>query len=334
MAKHTLKVIATVAFFLLGSANALADELTERTAIVDRIAGLFVGEGFSELEALHARYRTSRSRTPSGLWHLTVFHGGLSSVFDVERKDLQFWIVAERTAQKWVAAFPNSSAARLTYANMLMNRAWSIRGTGYAHTVRPQDWKPFFEHLQQARTYLEKHKAVASIDPRWYEMMAEIGAAQNWPDGEFSRLVSEGLQREPYFYQLYFAAIDFHVPKWGGSAEAVENFARDALQRTKAAEGFGVYARIYWYASQTQYGSELFSDSLVDWPTMKKGIDDVLKAYPDSWNVNNFARFSCLAKDREKTAELMRRIEWPSRGVWDSSLMYELCQQWAFGGGK
>jgi hypothetical protein len=328
-----------VVTFLLAAISACAsiptpitqrDELSERAAIRSEVVTLIGGEQFSKLEALAARYRMSQSRTSNGIWQLTLFYSGVASAFDSDRKEQDFWLKAERSAKKWVADYPNSATAHLSYAKMLLSHGWSFRGSGYANTVEPQNWKPFEGYVQQARVYLEKNKRVASNDPHWYELMAVVACAQGWPESDFSKLISEGLQREPLFYQTYFAAIDYYAPKWGGSAVAIEQFAREGLEQTRSTEGFAMYARIYWYASQTQFYDRLFSESLVDWTTMKKGIDDVLNKYPDSWNINNFAKFACLSKDKAKTAELMGRItDAPLGAVWGSSF-FQQCKVWAF----
>lgn len=41
---------------------------------------------------------------------------------------------------------------------------------------------------------------------------------------------------------------------------------------------------------------------------METGFDDVVRAYPDYWNLNNYAKFACLADDKPKTKELTTRI--------------------------
>jgi hypothetical protein len=331
MRMRTLLATAAVVFGPWLSESALGDELAERTAIGNEVATLFERGQFSKLETLCAGYRTSRSRTSSGVWNLSVFYGGISHVFNTHRKDPPFWLKAERSANTWVAAHPHSATARLAYATMLVNHGWSIRGTGLANTVEPEDWKPFQDYLHRARAYLEKYKDVASSDPYWYQLMGRIAYSERWPEAEFSALIAQGLEREPLFYQTYFAAIDYYAPKWGGSAMAIERFAREAVERTRAAEGYGIYARIYWWASQTQYSDSLFSESKVDWPTMKKGIDDVLAKYPDQWNINNFARFACIARDKAKAAELIARIDGePLATVWaEVPGHFQQCKQWA-----
>jgi hypothetical protein len=315
---------------LIAPCAVFGDELDDRARIRNEVATLVTNEDFSKLESMADTYRTSKSRTSSGIWHLTIFYSGIYSAFNIRNKDPAFWSQAEQLMKRWLAAYPSSTTAPLAYARMLRNHGWSIRGGGYANTVESQNWKPFREYNERARAYLEKYKEIASRDPYWYALMAEIATVQEWHEAEFERLIAEGLQREPLFYQLYFAAIDYYAPKWGGTAEAVEKFARQAVTKTKASEGFGMYARTYWYASETQYDDRLFSDSLVDWLTMKKGIDDILKKYPDSWNINNFAKFACLSRDKAKTASLIAQIDAaPIMAVWKNATFFKQCKLWA-----
>jgi hypothetical protein len=294
---------------------------------------LFMQQDFAALEALAETFRKEQSRTSSGIWKLSLFNSGVRSAFHSGIKDDHYWIDAKKAASAWVKLYPNSATAHLAYAQMLINRGWSYRGSGYAHTVDPKDWAPFQKHIQEARSYLEKNKEVGSRDPRWYETMSIVARAQSWQEAEYAPMLKEGLERYPSFYQIYFAAIEYYAPKWGGDAQSIESFARESLGRTQSLEGFGMYARIYWYASQTQYKESLFSDSLVDWPTMKKGIDDVLKKYPDSWNINSFAKFSCLSRDKPKTAELIARIDGaPLMSAWGNAETFSRCREWALSG--
>jgi len=328
-------ILATIAFILMQAASAdraSAGELAEREAIRIAVAGLLHDERFADLETMGARYRRTQSRTSSGLWHLTLFYAGIAQAYYFGAEEEAAWAKAEAAAKRWAAAYPDSPTPHLALARLLVRRAWQYRGGGYAAEVNPWSWKPFKAYIEGARRHLKKHKHVASADPHWYELMAEVTKAQDWPEPRFAELIAEALEREPLFYQTYFAAIDYYSPKWGGSKEAIEAFARMALKITGSAEGFGMYARIYWYASQTQYGTRLFSESAVDWRTMKKGIDDVLRKYPDAWNINNFAKFACLSRDRRKTGELMARIgNTPVPAAWPSRSLMRACALWALG---
>jgi hypothetical protein len=63
---------------------------------------------------------------------------------------------------------------------------------------------------------------------------------------------------------------------------------------------------------------------------MSKSIDDVLAQYPDQWNINNFAYFSCLAGDKNKTRLLITQIQnEPILEVWGGINFYYQCKFWA-----
>ncbi len=161
--------------------------------------------------------------------------------------------------------------------------------------------------------------------------MVSIKKGLNEDSDKFKSFVKEGLDRYPYYYQLYFAALDYLAPKWHGNKNEIEKFANNAVERTKGIEGNGMYARIYWYASQTQYSEKLFSESNVVWAKMKDGIIDVIKKYPDSWNIQNFAFFACLAKDKPTTHMLMEKITSPTiMRAWKKQEYYNYCKVFAY----
>jgi hypothetical protein len=63
---------------------------------------------------------------------------------------------------------------------------------------------------------------------------------------------------------------------------------------------------------------------------MERGIDDVIARYPDAWNLNNFAKFACLALDRAKTKELLGRIgDSIVPQAWSSKSQLEQCARWS-----
>jgi hypothetical protein len=175
-----------------------------------------------------------------------------------------------------------------------------------------------------------EHEEIGISDPRWNNMIVEIANLQEISPTEYAALVIVALDRHPDYYPTYFEIMTHYEPKWGGSAAAIEKFARESVARSRANEGEGMYARIYWYAAQSLYDNDLFRSSSVDWLEMKKGIDDVLKAFPDQWNINNFAKFACIAKDKEKTRELIGQMSSDTiLDAWGDYAIFENCKTWA-----
>lgn len=334
-----IKLGISVFVALLFGTPAYAGELQARRELKLQVNHLLVEDQFAELERLAADFRINERRTESGLWKLSVFYSEVYENGKPCRRRAPCWSGVEAKMQRWSTAYPKSPVPPIAQALTLMSHAWAIRGGGWSSTVREEDWKPYYELIEKARLHLLENKSLSAQDPRWFEAMLGVAKSQGWEQARFTALVDEAVGLHPYYYQIYFSAIDYLLPKWHGDKRKVEEFANFAVQKTRPREGTAMYARIYWYASQSQYGSRLFTDSDVVWPRMKKGIEDVLARYPDQWNLNNFAQFACQAKDRAFTAALIRRVEAPPLpDVWDASpgedqdkqpLKFEACKAWA-----
>jgi len=309
---------------------AISGELEERDAITEKARMLFRGEHFADIEAMADDFRAHNSRTSSGIWKIGLLHDGLDDDFLHNEKDDKYWAGITAVVQKWIDAFPKSPTPRILYANVLKAHAWAIRGGGWARSVREEDWAPFHKLIAESRAYLLANKEIGKADPQWYEQMIELARTDGSTDDDFEALVDEATWKYPDYYPSYFAAIMYLQPRWHGDLAAIEAFANRAVNKTREIEGDSMYARIYWYASELEFGERLFKDTSVAWPTMKRGIVDVLKRYPDQWNINNFAHFACLAGDREETARLTARVKDPISEAWaKDATLFAHCMEWA-----
>jgi hypothetical protein len=319
-------------FFVIVSLSSLsiADEITDRAAIKRNVKRLFMTEQFAELDSLAENYRLYQLRTRSGLWQLTIFYWGISDLAQGKSKDDGYWSNLERIADNWIAEYPESPTAYVTKGIILRGYAWKFRGESWAYKVPIDAWKPFKDNLRVAKKHMLDNKIQASVDPHWYVTTASILSALSEDRASFMALINEGLDFSPFYYQLYFSAIDYLSPKWHGDKIQIEEFANQAVTRTKAKEGMGMYARIYWYASQAQYDENLFSESNVVWSKLREGIFDVLEKYPVSWNIQHFALFSCIAQDKGTTRELINRMYGPTLvGIWKVNEIYEYCYKFS-----
>jgi hypothetical protein len=325
--------ISLLALQLFAPGNALAaSEMEVRDSIRTTIGDAFRSGNYALLESTSQDYRTSKARTPSGTWKLTQFYVAIAdAVSGATNDDPRNFYEVENVAAKWVSKYPNSPAAHIVQSYVWHTHGYAFRGDGYARLVDPAAWKELYKYEALARANLEKHKAIASVDPEWYEVMLIIARVEGWDKSQFSKLLDEALDREPLFYQTYFTALEYLLPKWGGSVSEVEGFALEATERTSALEGKSLYARIYWYASQTQFGTRIFLNSVAGWPFMRQGFDDLIAKYPDQWNIHNFAKFACLAGDEAKTKELFKQITSnPIGEAWGSKALFQRCQQMAW----
>jgi hypothetical protein len=317
-------------FLVIGISPVRADETALREEFSIQVADLFWKREFGQLEEMADTFRREQSRTPSGLWKLRMLYRGVNGVIGSPPASDDRWNKVLLMVDEWIGQHPRSPTPHIVKAKFLLIIAGKIRGDSMAKDVPEGAWEPFFKTVKQAGAYLMKVKDFADQDPEWYESMVSVASSLNLTDGSFDALVKEGLDKHPTYYPLYFNIAYYWLPKWHGDRHKIEELANEAVERTQSTDGMGMYARIYWYVSSTYYGGTIFTDSDVSWPKMKRGIEDVLKQYPDQWNLNNFAYFACMAKDRSFTKELMSRIETPDiSGFKNHQGVYLYCKNFA-----
>ncbi|WP_320043172.1 hypothetical protein [uncultured Desulfobacter sp.] len=322
--------ICLIALLILQSSLSFSGELEDRADIEKSAANLFIKEKFDQLSEMAARYLETEERTSSGLWKLTLFNAGIAGLPNQNNKDEKYWDSFENKALRWIESRPDCPSGYIAYSEIVVGRAYMYRGNSWAKNVKKENWKPFYANIAKAKQFLYEHQAIASKDPRWYECMLTIAKLESWEASSFESLLNEATSKFPYYYQMYFAAFEYFLPKWHGSSKAIETFAQQAVQKTKQKEADSMYARIYWNAYSYQYGSRLFKDSDISWAKMSKSIDDVLSRYPDQWNINHFALFAVLSGDKRKANALIKMIEGePIFRVWKNRDTFEKCKAWA-----
>ena len=325
-----------IALTLMLSIPAYCEEMAERNQIENDVAESLSQENFAKLEQLSATYREGQDRTSSGLWKLTVFYIGLRSALLADYKNEAEWTAKNQIVNRWIKAYPASPSAHLVKANLLIVRAWQYRGTASADNTSPKNWDGFSKNMEEARQYLSNKKSLMFNDPYWYELMLE--PERSWTEKEYSsgtKLIGEALHKFPTYYQFYFNALNYAQPKWrrhlgdygAGGLDTIDKLIKESTAASFSTDGSGMYARMYWFLSSLM-GENIFKYpklTHLDWKKMKVYMDDVLKQYPDDWNINNFARFACLAGDQQKTIDLlnMRKIAMTEE---DKNLTYRRCQ--------
>lgn len=317
---------------LVGKSEAFADEMSIRNDMTIKVSDLFWKQKFAQLDEIERVFKEEQTRTPSGIWMLTIYYRAFDNILSNSASRPEDWESVFRISDAWAEASPKSPPAQMVKAIFLIKYASKIRDSNLDQGISEDKWLPtYYKTLEKAADQLLKAKEIASQDPEWYIYMTNI--LIHYDRNEmYEKLVKEGLDLHPLYYQLYFKRAEYLFPRWHGDAKQLEDFANDAVKRTKDKEGMGMYARIYWVASQWNYGVKVFTNSNVVWPKMKQGMIDVLKKYPDQWNINNFAKFACLARDKDMTRDLIQRIKTPSPDVWNDPDLLNACE--AFGGVK
>jgi hypothetical protein len=107
------------------------------------------------------------------------------------------------------------------------NRAWKKRGSGYAHTVTPEGWAGFAEHLKEARRLLTRAWEIRPEEPIAATTMITVAMGGETGEGESPRLwFDRAIAAQCDFPSAYRALALAWMPRWGGGAEQLMEFAR------------------------------------------------------------------------------------------------------------
>lgn len=305
------------------------NEISQRAIVSDQGRNMLLRGETRELDATYRRMVSGSERTSSGLWKSGLFLSGVEDMFILKPRDEAAWDRIEAISDAWVRQEPGSVVAQLVHVELLVQRAWSIRGGGYAAEVPDAAWAPFKAGLRRAMDDLESRKATLSKYPDYYALCIRISKGL---DGGMSAKPMEcleaGMKAYPGYYPMYFEMLDYLLPKWHGDVAAVEGFARGVVEKTRASEGEGMYARIYWFAAQSEFRDALFLRSGARWGEMRAGFEDVVARYPDEWNIQNYAKFACLANDLAVFArERARMKEEPITEAWGTGDLFAQCRR-------
>lgn len=321
-----------------------AGEVDAREALRVEMAQYLRSDNFAALEARYAKALASRERLPSGLlaanWLVRAFAeaspaqdsslvAGSAAEFDLKKYQAGQWKGTEEKASRWLSMRPGSSLAAVLLSEAHLQHGLVYRGYGPRAGVPPQDLAVFQTKVQQALEVLQTRAAEGAKDPAWYFQMLRIARYQQWEPQRFADLLRRALALDAGQYDIYFAASEMLLPQWGGSMETLEHFASFAANHTNASDGQSLYARVYWYILP-YFGAGLFEATRADWKRMKTAFDDLVKRYPDMWNLNGYAWFACAAGDQAVAKNLFSRIgDEVEPEIWKTRQAYKRCQRWA-----
>ena len=302
-----------------------ADSVRPMTRKTNRVRQLLIEGKFAEIEALEKRSRDLSVTIEDGQPLRAAVFDAFACLCGASSEELKAYLkTITPRIKEWRAAFPESSAARIAEAGIPHQQAWALRGDGYASSVPESVWPVFREKNAESAKLLDGLPETTKSGDAWYAARLEV--ARDLSMDEARKLLKEALDKHPRYMPLYFTGADFYSPRWGGSREELKAFIEDAAARTKDWAGDMMYARLQW----SNQGRDMFRNGQAKWPRMKQGFEKIVAEYPSSWNLNQFAKFACMAGDRDTTLQTIKKL----KGAvlvegWDSMQFYAACKQWA-----
>lgn len=303
-----ISVVFLLALLVPFSVFASGDSQRPFNEARDQYYSMLVNGEFQRLEIEAQNAREKSLVLDDGQPRLAALYAGTSGCLTSGCQNTltkEEWDRRLKRLKEWVETNPDSITASVALATYYLEYGWSVRGSGYRDTVREDAWPIFRKNTDKAKTDLQALGGRAKNDPGWYTSLLRVARSQGWPLREFDDVYNEAVKRFPGYIPLYFEKAQYLAPRWWGSREEFKKYVEEVTNETDQIMGKTLYARLNWLV----YTNDMFSNGQANWSEMKNGFDRIVKDYPHPWNINNYAKFACLARDAETFAALEQKID-------------------------
>jgi len=327
-----LRVLAMAILFVSVCRPVGAAELELEESLKSQAAALLRTGDFAQFDTVATQLRETSARTPAGTWKLSMFYSGVWRAGGANANDAA-WARLEAGAEQYLAEHPNSPTAVVLEAKVLIEHAAVHRGGEYAARVPQSNWAPFRAHVDATLRVLDSHREVGSVDPEWYAIRVWAMNLHDAPGPEILAFTREALERYPQYDPIHYRAARALLPKWHGSKALMQQYLALALQRTQASEGTQIYGRVMFnLARNSNRPLEELTEIGAQWAPFKASYEEILRAYPDPYNLGALRAMACLTGNKEDYKAITQRVTGPAPSVawFDTPQKQRDCDDWAF----
>ena len=310
----------------LAATDSRSDGPALRQIAACRTQQLFMSGDYKALDALINQSRNNLNDLPDGSSSLSGVMYGFGDLFEYGRKDLSEWLAK---LADWRRAVSGSVNPDLVEVLVFREWAWTARGRDVAKEISRQSWAAFAYRSEMAQAALDDIGDRSDAGPVWYELAVSVGLDTNKSVDDLRDIVDRGKARYPTYHPIYLRMIHALMPRWRGSYDEEKHFVNRMTKRYSATPDVGLYAQLYWsYASLEDDQINIFDDAGASWGLMKQGFQTLVARYPHSdYLLNGFAKFSCVADDKNEFEKLRPALkEHFSASVWSDRVSLLSCE--------
>src|SRR5579863_5196739 len=308
-----------------------AAELELEGSLKSQAAALLRAGNFTKFDTLATQLRETSARTPAGAWKLSMFYSGVWLAGSTDANDAA-WARLEAGTAGYLAEHPDSPTAVVLEAKVLIEHAAVYRGGEYASQVPQSHWAPFRSYVDATLRVLDRDRELGSADPEWYAIYVWALNLRDAPGQEILAFTREALERYPQYYPIHYRAARALLPKWHGSKALMQQYLALAQERTQASEGTQIYGRVMFnLARNSNRPLEEFTEIGAQWAPFKASYEEILRAYPDPYNLGALRAMACLTGNKEDYKAITQRVSGPAPSVawFDTPQKQQACDDWA-----
>ncbi|MGO9590313.1 MAG: hypothetical protein ACLP3K_09760 [Candidatus Acidiferrales bacterium] len=308
------------------------DEIDQENDYKTQIMMDLAHKDYDALDQAALADRSPTARFGGGSWRVWGYYEGLDTPPTGDSATDDDWNAQIDALKAWVAARPESAAARIALAGAYDNFGSKARGGGYADSVSDEGWKLYDERLAMTASTLVDAAKLKERDPYWFSLMYDVALAQGWSKSQAKALLDAAISFEPSYYHVYRQYANFLLPKWYGEPGDAQAFANSVSTRIGGKEGDFVYFEI---ATTVACGCDPSQDGAglqtLSWPKIKDGYAAMGQLYGySSLKANRFAYLAVLEHDKPAAEAAFAAIgdDWDSR-AWPAQTYFQQAKAWA-----
>lgn len=225
---------------------------------------------FDELDKIADNYRTTKAEFIDGEWKLSIFYEGMS--YYLRQAPEENWLKRLEKLNEWVKIKPDSITARVALAECIIGYAFYGRTAVYAKDVNEEQWRLFYERLDEAKAVLDQAKKLPNKCPGLWAAYQRIESGNEWDITKYYKFLNSAIAFEPRYSTFYFRTTTLLLPWWHGEAGEWEKFAVSIADGIGGDEGDILYARIIWYMARRTPKNVVDGNSNVSWKRVNKGV--------------------------------------------------------------
>lgn len=283
----------------------------------DTLLGNLLAKQFDVLEARMTKLLQEKQRDERNVSLLRKAYDELTNDpdagYNMEQRLAEF--------EAWVDYNPSSHFANAALGKFYISYAWFARGYGYSDSVTEESWVAFKTRMAKAKQYLEKSYALDTSDAivPAYILDALLGIGPKISSSntsgaarpseediraayiqEATSHLNKSIKADPNEYSAYESMQMFLMPQWGGSYDAMLQFARKvAREDPEGSVAPRIMARAHWgiYMNVKAAVPDYFKNPDV-WNELKPAYAELCRRFPQSIEIHSwFARTAYLSGD-------------------------------------
>ncbi len=273
-----------------------AERAPDIVALDRQLKALVAKQGLAELAAIcrqtfqdHRRLSNGRSACEMAFEALLAPIEGTS---DPEEREANL-----EAYEAWWQQDQSNPAAAGVFALALAMTGFAYRGEDWAGDVSDSQWALLRDFSSRAEAVLGRADKGRSSCWLWNRCNMHVsfvayGIAEA-TSYEVAAAFDATMHLDPLEVGIYAERVNQLLPRWGGSFEALEQFARQSYATTRRELGAELYARVY----DTIVRYEDPKETLIDYFLLRDGFDDWLQRVPSQALANRFAAHAHAAQD-------------------------------------